>query len=120
MVAGRPVLQLGRASLPLDEVQDYHVERFAERDNEGLLFNFALFGLLACAVLIPVMQDVLGVKFLIAAGVLAAIAMMSLSEVVFAEKIVHFRLDLKMRDGRVESFVSGNAADIDLIARAMA
>ena len=120
MVGGRPVLQLGRAALPLDAVQDYQVERIVERDNEGLLFNFALFGLLACALVIPVLQDMLSAKFLIAAGVLAAIALMSLSEVIFAEKIVLYRLELLMRDGRIERFVSGNAADIDLVAQAMA
>ena len=120
VVAGRPVLRLGQRSLPLDEVRDYHVQRIAERDNEGLLFNFALFGLLACALVIPVLQNVLAVKFLIAASVLGAIALMSLSEVLFAQKIEYFRLDFELLDGRIESFVSGNSADIEAVTRTMA
>ena len=118
-IAGRPALRLGQRWLALDEVRSYGVRKIAERDNEGLLLNFSLFALLACAFVIPVLQDVMAAKFLIAAGLLGAIALMSLSEVIFARKIEYFRLDFTMRDGRAISFTSGNVTDIAAIMQTL-
>ena len=118
-VAGRPALRLGNRWLALDEVYSYAVHKVSERDNEGLLFNFALFGLLACAFVIPVLQEVMEPKFLIAAGLLGAIALMSLSEVIFAKKIEYYRLDFTMRHGESVSFASGNATDIAAIMKTL-
>ena len=118
-VAGRPALRLGKRWLALDDVYSYGVQKIVERDNEGLLFNFALFGLLACAFVIPVLHELMAPKFLIAAGMLGAIALMSLSEVLFARKIIYFRLDFTMRSGEAVSFTSGNATDISAIMQTL-
>lgn len=118
-IGERPVLQMGKRILYLDEVCNYSVERISERDNEGLILNFVLFGLLACAFVIPVMQNVMAMKFLIAAGLLGAIALMSLSEVLLADKVEHYRLDFEMRDGRVESFVSAYYDDVYAIEQTL-
>ena len=118
-VSGRPALRLGKRWLALDEVHSYGIHKICERDNEGLLFNFALFGLLACAFVIPVLQQVMEPKFLIAAGLLAAIALMSLSEVLFARKVEYYRLDFTMRDGSSVSFTSTNAADMGAIMQTL-
>jgi len=118
-IAGRPALRLGKRWLALDEVFSYGVQKVSERDNEGLLFNFALFGLLACAFVIPVLHELMEPKFLIAAGLLGAIALMSLSEVIFARKIEYYRLDFTMRQGESISFTSGNATDIAAIMKTL-
>ncbi len=116
---GRPALRLGKRWLALDEVYSYGVEKVSERDNEGLIFNFALFGLLACAFVIPVLHEMMEPKFLIAAGLLGAIALMSLSEVIFAKKIEYFQLDFTMRNGEAISFTSSNAYDVAAILKTM-
>ena len=111
-IDGRDVLWLGRQWLVLDEIQSFQAHFIAERDNEGLMVNFSLFGILACAFVIPVLHDVIAAKFLIGAGLLGAIALMSLSEIIFSEPIKTVRLEFTMRDGRKMSYSSGQQADV--------
>lgn len=75
------------------------VIRQQERDIDGQLFNFSVYLLIAAVFLIGVVEIGWRSRFLLATGFFAAVGLMSLVDVITANRLAYWRIDVTLDTG---------------------
>lgn len=111
-VGGEDILRLGNHAVRLEDIVSYKVNEVAERDMDGLLFNVAVFLLVAAVFLIGVLQFGWLERFLIGFLFLLILGISSLAEVAGLNTIRYLQLTVFTRSGRAVEFTSVDARDL--------
>ncbi|MEZ5842269.1 MAG: hypothetical protein R3D27_00865 [Hyphomicrobiaceae bacterium] len=75
------------------------VTRMAERDIDGQLFNFSVYLLIAAVFLIGVVEIGWRSRFLLATGFFVSVGLMSLMDVITANRLAYWRIDVTIEGG---------------------
>ncbi len=115
------VLTIGeRRPIPIADIASVSLDTISERGDRGLWTMTVFFGLAAVAILIGVIGHDWRTRFLIGAGLLAALAATSLAEAFAAARIGYRRLSIVTHRGERTVFASAEPGEVEQLARALA
>ncbi len=90
---------IGERLVPRSAIRSVVVIRQTERDIDGQLFNFSVYLLIAAVFLIAVVEMGWRTRFLLATGFFAAVGLMSLVDVITANRLAYWRIDVTLDTG---------------------
>lgn len=109
-------IELGSLRLPREEIVGCRIEDVVERDTAGKLATLGLFFAAALVLLLGVVEFGWRTRFLIGAVVLGTIAAVSGMEALGINRIVYYRLDVLLKDGRRVGYTTASRADAEALA----
>ncbi len=109
-------VDLGGLRLPREEIAGCRIEDIAERDTAGKLATLGLFFAAALVLLLGVVEFGWRTRFLLGSVVLGTVAAVSDMEALGINRIVYYRLDVLIKDGRRVGYTTASRADAEALA----
>lgn len=104
---------IGARVVARDAITTIGVVHQSERDIDGQILNFSIYLLIAAAFLIAVVEMGWQSRFLLATGFFAAVGLMSMVDVILANRITYWRIDVGLTSGETVTLAVHSEAQRD-------